>query len=205
MSIPIADYPRDRHGLIRRATAQKIGISDDDLGAAVKRAELVRLTRGVFMIAPPDAEARTPRAREERYRLACIAAATSARTGDAPLSHASAAALHGLPLLSPDRGTVHLTRRRAGGGSVRDGRHRHPGPVRDEDIVDIDGIAVTSLRRTVLDVARAGNFAQALTAVDGGLARGLKRDDLTAGLSGRATDGIRTARRAVVCGNGLAE
>ncbi|GAA3956145.1 hypothetical protein [Gordonia caeni] len=205
MSIPIADYPRDRYGLIRRAAAQKIGITDDELGAAVKRSELVRLTRGVFMVAPPETEAQTPTVREEEYRLRCIAAATSARTGEALLSHTSAAALHGLPLLTPDRGTVHLTRRRHGGGSVRDGRHRHPGPVPAEDVVEIDGLAVTSLRRTVLDVARAGTFAQALTAVDGGLARGLTRDELTAGLAGRATGGIGTARRAVVCGNRLAE
>lgn len=205
MSIPVTDYPRDRYGLVRRAAAQKVGISDDELAAAVGRSELARLSRGVFMVVPSEPEGHSPQGRQEKYRLACIAAATSMHSGTAALSHQSAAALHGLPLLGADHERVHVTRRRSGGGSIREGRYRHAGPLSDDDVAEIDGIAVTNLRRTVLDVARAGTFAQALTAVDGGLARGLLRDELTDALAGRATDGILTARRAVLCGNALSE
>ncbi|MFT4088376.1 MAG: type IV toxin-antitoxin system AbiEi family antitoxin domain-containing protein [Gordonia sp. (in: high G+C Gram-positive bacteria)] len=216
MSVLVSEYPRDRYGLVRRSTANDIGISDDELAAAVKRADLVRLTRGVYMVAPEPvvpvdhagSSASATRAAvdpAEKYRLTCLAVATSGPKCDAPLSHQSAAALHGLPLLKPDRSRVHTVTGGADGGSRRSGRHRHSGLLADDEVVVIDGVRVTSLRRTALDVARSGSFAQALTAIDGVLARGVDRDDLAGALAGRAVAGRRLARAAVRYGDARSE
>ncbi|MFT3716135.1 MAG: type IV toxin-antitoxin system AbiEi family antitoxin domain-containing protein [Gordonia sp. (in: high G+C Gram-positive bacteria)] len=202
MSQPITDYPLDRHGLIRRDAVLRVGISDDQLAAAVRAGDLVRLTRGVFMAAQPPAVARTSEGRAERYRLTCIAGATSSRAGDAPLSHQSAAAVHGLPLLKPSYAAVHVIKHGRGGSSLKSGRYRHCGHLTDRDIVEIDGVRVTSLLRTAIDVACAGGFAQALTAVDGALRRGVTHSELDDAIRGQMT-GVRIARRAVEHGDGL--
>ncbi len=205
MTIPTSEFPRDRHGLIRRARALDLGISDDRLAAAVKHGELLRVAPGAFTVPPVPDPAAPWRAEQETYRLACIAAATAGHAGELPLSHQSAAAVHGLPLLDPDRSRVHVTLPGAAGGSLRPGRHRHTGPLAADEVVVVDGVPVTSLRRTVADIARTGTFAQALTAVDGGLRRGLTKDELRAALDGRATTGVRTARSAVRYGDRLSE
>ncbi|MFZ2511139.1 MAG: hypothetical protein WAW85_08635 [Gordonia sp. (in: high G+C Gram-positive bacteria)] len=205
MTIRLDDVSRDRYGLIRRTAALKAGLSDDQLGYALAAKSLVRLTPGVFMVPQAADVARTEQGKDEYYRLACIAGATSTRAGEAPLSHHSAAAMHRLPLLRPDRGTVHVIRGGRGGSSLRGGRYRHAGGVPADDVVEVDGIAVTSLRRTAIDVAAMGNFAQALTVVDAVLRRGVTREELLDALAGRKFEGIRVARRAVEHGNPLAE
>lgn len=204
MTIPLPEWPLDEHGLLRRTAALAAAISDDQLAAAVKRKELARLTRGVFVPVRPSSDVATAAGRWRRYRLTCIASATSARAGKAPLSHQSAA-MHGLPLLKPDLALVHVIRGGRGGGSIRGGRHRHAGVVPDDEIVAVDGVGVTSLCRTALDVAEAGTFAQALVVVDAALSRGVTRSSLLAGLAGRTTAGVRVARRAVEHGNGLSQ
>ncbi|MCK0440858.1 hypothetical protein MUG78_15720 [Gordonia alkaliphila] len=73
----------------------------------------------------------------------------------------------------------------------------------DSEIVEVDGIRVTDLRRTALDLAQTGTFAQALTVVDGVLARGVSKESLHAAAAERTTTGIRIAQRAVAHGSGL--
>lgn len=53
MTDPFAEFPRDRHGLIRRSRALDLGISDERLAAAVRHGELLRLTPGAFAVPPP--------------------------------------------------------------------------------------------------------------------------------------------------------
>lgn len=203
MTLQLTDCPPDRYGLFRRSELRRLGVSDDQLAAAVASEQLTRLSRGVFMPTQPPAVAASAAGRQAKYRLECIAAVTSTRAGDAPLSHESAAALHGLPLLHPDLSVVHVVRGGRGGGSVRASRHRHAGAVPESEIVEVDGIRVTDLRRTALDLAQTGTFAQALTVVDGVLARGVSKESLHAAAADRTTTGIRVAQRAVAHGSGL--
>lgn len=66
------------------------------------------------------------------------------------------------------------------------------------DIILIDNMPVTSLARTVLDLARTLPMTQAVAAGDRALALGLRRHDLEAGLLGMDRwPGIRAARRVV--------
>ena len=69
------------------------------------------------------------------------------------VSHMSAAAVHGLPIWNEQLERVHLTRNRQGQGKVRRYVHLHCTPLPDRDVVEIDGFRVTSLARTVVDLA----------------------------------------------------
>ena len=204
-------FPMDRYGLVRRKDATKAGYSDNQLVDAVARGELSRLARGVFLpvaslrhlddpTAPDSAAVRA----QEKYRLTCIASATTSTNSGAPLSHQSAAAVHGIVLLKPDRSRVHVATKRGGGGSIRSSRHLHPGPLTDDDIVEVNGIAATSLARTAVDIARSSSFAQALTVFDGVLRAGVERGELEERLRG-GTRGIRIARRALLYANRASE
>ncbi|WP_044506333.1 type IV toxin-antitoxin system AbiEi family antitoxin domain-containing protein [Gordonia sp. KTR9] len=155
----MSTFPTDRHGLIRRETTLRLGIGDDVVSSAVKRGELVRLAPGVCVTATDDAD--------DLYRLRSVGVATSARDHESSiLSHDSAAAVFRLSLLHPKRERVHLTRIEPGAGFVRGLRAVHAGPVTAEWIVEVDGIRLTSLERTAVDVAMAGDFAQALVVFD---------------------------------------
>ncbi|WP_248488877.1 hypothetical protein [Tsukamurella sp. PLM1] len=52
------------------------------------------------------------------------------------------------------------------GGGIRGGVHAHARPIREADIVVIDGLRVTSPARTAVDLAMAGDHGQALSIVD---------------------------------------
>ncbi|CAM3203206.1 hypothetical protein TSHO111613_09245 [Tsukamurella hominis] len=96
------------------------------------------------------------------------------------LSHAAAAAVHGMEVLTLDWRTVEFTRDgRRGGG--RDGRRRvHIRRLDGEDTTVVDGLAVTTVARTALDLALAGTFEQAVCALDAALRMGVALDELHA-------------------------
>ena len=106
--------------------------------------------------------------------------------------------LHLLPIWPEAVDRVHVTRSRSGGGKRRTVVWVHGAPLPDEDRVVIDGIAVTSLARTVADLSRTLPFEQAVAAGDRALASGLSRTALEEQLVARdGWQGIRQARRTV--------
>ena len=90
----------------------------------------------------------------------------------ATVSHVSAAAMHGLPVWPDALTRVHLTRPDAQ-GRVRSSMHLHQVDLPAEETTLIDGCSVTSLARTVVDVARTEGFVRSVAAADAALARGL--------------------------------
>lgn len=101
--------------------------------------------------------------------------AVSLQLRKACMSHESAALLHGLRLWRLP-GTVHVIQEyRASSAAARDiKRHRLLLP--DDERTTIDGVAVTSLLRTVVDCCVSMHPLLALVIVDHALARGLDRD-----------------------------
>jgi len=94
---------------------------------------------------------------------------------DTVVSHESAVAVHELPSVHGAGTRVHVLdpardRVRTGGRVVR-----HPGPVDEADVVDVDGIRTTSESRTALDVARARPFADGVLCADAVLRRAADR------------------------------
>lgn len=181
------------HLLTRDLTAA--GFSTAELARLRRRGELVHLRRGAWLPADPDDDA-------ARHRL--LLAATLALVVDGVVSHASAAVLHGLPTFGPlDR--VHLTRP-DGRGKRRGYVHLHVAPLAPAEVVERDGVVVTSLARTVLDLARTLPYAEAVATADAALRLGLDRAEL-AEVLGRAgrRPGIGAARRVVGFADGRSE
>jgi len=126
----------------------------------VDRGDLVRLTRGVA-VARVDWEAL---GYDEQRWLRVEAVLSTVRHVDV-VSHVSAAAYWGLPVLASDR-RVHVTdpclaRTRSGPVLVR-----HAAPLGPDEIVDVGGLRVTSLRRTTVDLARSRPFEDSVVLFD---------------------------------------
>lgn len=85
------------------------------------------------------------------------------------LSHITAALLHGLPLWAPPLGRVHATRDRRSGSRRNRHLHLHAAALGPDEVVSKNGLLLTSLPRTMLDIARFLPFEQALVPVDAAL------------------------------------
>jgi hypothetical protein len=99
------------------------------------------------------------------------------------LSHASAARAHRLPLYAADDGLVHVTRLRFHDRRLTRivaGIKHHSGLLADEDIVEVDGVRVTSPARTVLDVTAEFGYLSGLVVADAVLRSGVPREALQA-------------------------
>lgn len=190
-------FPVNEHGLILRRVALDAGATDRQLTRAVDAGALVRVWPGAY--APPDAS-RTP---EELHRLKSFAAMLVSET-DSPLSHQSAGVLHGMSLLFPDLARVHLTTGHKTGGRIETQRHLHSGRLEPADITVVDGIAVTSLEVTAVDIACSGNFFQGLAVFDSALRLGADRAKMST-LLDRRRRGVAVARKALAFADPLAD
>lgn len=121
----------------------------------------VRLARGAYVEATPW-ELLSDR---DRYLLT-IRAVTATRNHQMPLSHWSAAAIHHLPILGCWPQSVHMTVGKVSGGRSRRQVVKHAFRLPDEDLVVVDGLLVTSVARTVLDLAVASGYLESIMIVD---------------------------------------
>jgi hypothetical protein len=170
------------------------GYDKGELQRLVRRGSLQRLRRGAYVrtaAAPP------PASREEQHRR--LVAAVTARTGpEAVVSHGSAAVLHGLPVWSGSIEQVHVTRSRSNGAKVRGGVAVHGATLPPAHVADVDGVRVTALARTVVDLARTLPIEQAVAAGDRAVTLGLDFADVDSVLLAMEQwPGIRQARRVV--------
>lgn len=185
---------------LTRQAALRLGLSDSSLHRAVAAGTMHRIRRGHVCDAA-DWEALTD---DDRY-LVRIRAAAAALTLPASLSHQSAAALHGLPILRPDRRVVHFSLDGRGGGHGGP-RALHRCPLDPVDVTTVDGLSVTTLERTAVDVACAGTFAQAVCVAESALRAGATREEMAAALirAGRRR-GIAVARAGLAYADGRTE
>ena len=131
-----------------------------------------------------------------RHVLA-VRAALASQPG-ATVSHWSAAAVLGLPLVGRRDVDVHLTIAPSSGGRSTPGVRRHQVAARANAHV-VDGIRVTPVARTLVDLARDAGVLAAVVAGDAALhAARVTAGDLAAEVAplGRCR-GVRAARRAV--------
>ncbi len=176
------------------------GFSYDEIGRIRRRGELRRVRRGAYAATPPEDLAL------DRHREMIMATVLQLRT-DAVVSHASAAVLHRLPVPDSALGKVHLTRPRSvGGGKKRSLISLHSSRLEGPDVTEIGGIPVTSLARTVFDLARTLPFDQGVAAGDRALAVGMAVELLSEMLErGKHWGGIRAAQRVAGFIDGRAE
>lgn len=98
--------------------------------------------------------------------LARVRAVAETRKGRPVLSHWSAAAIHGLPIIGDWPSQVHVTVSPTSGSRSRNGVVKHSLQLGDEDVEERDGLLVTSIARTVLDIAASSTFLSAVTMTD---------------------------------------
>ena len=105
----------------------------------------------------------------ERYRARVIAVARTHPS--AVVSHQSAAVLWGLPALFQWPDEVHFIVGRASGGRSTPRARKHAIGIDSVDVVEFEGLLVTSLARTVTDVATSADLRSAVAIADRVLAR----------------------------------
>lgn len=182
------------------------GWTSDEVRRSRRRGELTAVRRGAFV------DRADPRLAERRaaHRLRVEAVVRQLGPG-AVVSHVSAAVLFGLPCWDLPLERVHVTRDRSSGARRARDVHVHAAALPVDDVTVVDGPAVTTPARTVVDIARSAGFEQAVAVADAALAKP-DRDtpplttpmELSEALL-RATrrPGAGDARRAVAFADGL--
>jgi hypothetical protein len=103
--------------------------------------------------------------RREQYLLR-IRAVADTRLHRPVISHWSAAAIHALPSLDPWPSTVHFTVGLTSGGRSSGPATRHSMKLTDDDVVEVDGVLVTSVARTLVDLAAGATLLSSVVALD---------------------------------------
>ncbi len=146
-------------GVLTRAQVDAAGVPDALLRMLVRAGSWERLLRGTFLV-------ETERDDDERRR-SWARAAVLVVPGSA-VSHHSAAVLHGVRGV-PRQGRVHLTR--PSSTTDRPGLRVHQGELLAHDVVDLDGIPVTSPVRTLSGLVPMLPEREALVVLDSALHR----------------------------------
>jgi hypothetical protein len=178
-------------GVVSRAQALGAGMSERQL--RVGHRSLMRIRPGVY--------GRAGLAGQE-LTAAEVAAARLVSSVDLVAVGATAALLHGLPLLGPAPRRPHVA-------ECKRQRPRHHGAsrtVQPDDVVERLGVPVTAPARTAVDLARARGVPAGVLAADAVLARGTAREELEAAvLRCAGWPGVRSAAAAVAFADGRAE
>lgn len=142
-----------------RPELHDLGWSDPAISRAVRSGRLLRVRRGLFAAIGSGSD---------RVDIVAAAAACSGSVA----SHRSAAIVHGLPILGSASARPDLT---VQPGETGDTVHAlvHRATLRPEDVTTVDGIPVTSVARTLVDLARSSAQAVAVVALDAALHRGM--------------------------------
>lgn len=166
-----------------------IGSTYDEVVGQLRSGSLIRLRRGAY-ITPAS---RTP---EQHHRL-LVESTMALGVAGSVISFGSAAVMHGLPVPRAAISKVHLTRDRADSGRIRPIVHVHVAPLRAEDICMIDGLPVTTLARTFVDLARTTWLGWGVAAGDQALRLGMSVNDVGEQLDrARRRRGVGRARAA---------
>jgi len=154
----------------------------------VERGMLIRLRQGVYTLRAPYLALSL-----EQQHIVQMRAVAAVAPGLTVFSHVSAGVAHGLPVLRTRLNRVHttvptLTQR------GRDGVAAHVFAVRPSEVVQLGPLTVTSIGRTVVDLAGALPFGEGLMAADAALRAGIPRELLEAA---RDLAGPRRAERRI--------
>lgn len=186
--------------LVLRRTALAEGWADDELDRRQRTGELSRIRPGAYVATGAELG-------PELLHRRLITATLAALRRPAVVSHQSAAVLHGLPLWGVRLDRVHVTRRPPASSDVGRYLRCHVARLPEGDVVEVDGIAVTGLVRTLLDLARVLPFESSVALLDGALFRRVVDPaGLAEGLAGtERMPGARAATRAVRFADGRSE
>jgi len=182
-----------------------VGADGRRLQRSVASGESIRLRRGVGV----DAANWASVADEARYLLRMRAVAAT-RTSPPVFSHQSAAVIWGLPIIGRWPQSVHLMAAGRRGVHSKNQVIWHHDKISDDDVVEMNGMLVTSLLRTLVDLACTTSFLSAVATLDygtrrtwtiphGGSVVGVDREELLERLAAAGPRrGARAGMRAVL-------
>lgn len=184
------------------------GLSEGKVQALVRRGVLKPVSHGAYAdVARVAAAIGSDPARE---RLVSVAAAVATAGPGAVASHEDAALVHGLALLDRPRAGVHaltVPASRTLGRRRRECIHVHTAALPEAHVRYRDGIPVTSVARTVVDLARTLPFRSGVVVADSALhGYQVGKGELEGVVRDCARwPGISRARRVVAFSDALAE
>ena len=186
------------HGVLARWQALE-HVPEGVLRGLVRSGGLVVVRHGVLVDGP------TLRAADPAARAALeVRAEQAVRRRDEVATGVTAAAVHGLPFLGRLPARARLSLPREVGERPREDRPRSWLP--DDHVVVVDGTVVTTLARTVVDIARTRPFPFAVVTADAALSRGCTRRELEETLAQcRRFPGTRSARRVLAFADARSE
>lgn len=195
-SSPRAQLPPVLH----RKSLLDRGFTDADIRTARQDGSWQRVHRGVYCATEPLAQL----AAEQRHRLRAFAVAE--RSPHLVLSHVSAAIAWGLPIWQIPLDRVHLTRNAPSGGRVGPGRVVHSSVLTPDDVVTVDGVTMTSVARTLVDLGCSESMESTVIAADAALRELVAPAELATTLSrAHRRRGASVARRALHFADGRSE
>jgi hypothetical protein len=160
----MADSRRPRLVLAREF--ERLGGDRHALARAKTSGRAVKLRRGVYASASEWADLDDL----DRYLLRVRGVAESRRVRPV-LSHWSAAAVWGIPIIGRWPAEVHRVIDRTSGGRSKDGIIAHVTEMASVDVVEVDGLLVTSFARTIVDLATVSSAMSGVAGADYALHR----------------------------------
>jgi very-short-patch-repair endonuclease len=174
------------------------GVTDARVRSLVRSGALVRVWHGVYATRPAVEWAGASPARGHALLVIAVRASVGR---DSVASHQSAALIHGLDLFPGPPDSVILTRpvTRRSGRPRSDGLFFHAAELPDDHVTRLLGAQVTTVARTVVDLARVSSFMSAVVTADSALrADATSKEALISTCDACAGwPGVRQARRAV--------
>src|SRR5215472_12747024 len=162
-------HSRRLAGLITTAELAASGVTDVKIRTLVRNGTLVPLARGIY--ARADAVAALSGS-DRGSRALRLAANLLAWCPQAVGSHQDAALIHGLQLLDRPPVAISITRARSSAGSRASrarGIHLHLAELPDQHTTLSNGVRVTTVSRTVADLARTTPFKSGVVTADSAL------------------------------------
>lgn len=184
--------------LLTHAELLATGLTPDDITRLRRAGKLHRVCRGVYARHVPEDE--------EGRHLQLVAACARRHPSALVASHVSAAVIHGLPVRRGALGRASFIRPEGGHAGRSQATFIRALSLQEQEYTTVNGQLVTSLARTVADIARTEPQVWGVAAVDVALRRGIQREEIVAILDADPTrHGTWKARAVVEFGDARAE
>jgi predicted transcriptional regulator of viral defense system len=153
-------------GIVTTKELGRAGVSAAQIRRMVRQGVLMPVGHGTYARATVASRVASDPVGEHALRLASVlAVANPCDVG----SHHSAALIHGLDLLGKCPPDVAVTRPPGGSQKSRSGVHLRVSALPSEHVTVSGGIRLTSVARTVVDLARASSFRSGVVVADSAL------------------------------------
>lgn len=192
--------------VITMAAACAAGLTPDQVRQRVRSGRWLQVRRGVYLAADTLAQAPDEFARARVVHRAQALGVAAAHAG-AVVAGESAAIIHGLPLAHRTPKDVRLLVPPTHWTGTRGGVRFSAAVAPAQFAVSIDGVLVTDVSRTLIEIGRAGALVSALVPGDAALRRGLVTADALRSVLNdcRGLPGIGRAEWAIEQMNGMRE